>query len=541
MATVVNINGKTIKRPGVYALTKSGIKYPPLSLPYGNIVIIDSGLGKEFVGGSGVNGKHTQGTDSVYQIDTIQKYRDFVKGGPLWDIATQLFKPYRSNINGVSSVFIVKAATTTCAEIAYTFKQNGKITFETLDEGVGVNGVKQGDELVKGYGIKLVKGKTDATKYVFEFYHGSFTGVDSTNNVAYDGVPIEQSKPVLLFQSKEVENVQQLVDWCNSSNEFRQVFKIKPGSVTTTGVFEADDITDNVGYKLATGGTETYGTADFDAALKAVKDVDHTFFLSTEFGDNSTSLNNEKILDFIVNQSKYEKFLVVGGGFDKLHFTGASNTSESTAKHFNSDKVIVVHGGYKTNTRQGTMIKTQFHKAALVLGRLCGLEPQTPITFKGVNIDAEVHKLDDEEKEFALDHGILTTHYDSELGYHIVQQGINSMQTNRYLVEEDGSSHDIAVKRITAQLNKEICVNAKLVFFNKEKGPNRATMSEQDISSWLKGFLQNKVASTLDDNLIVRFGNIRANIEGDNIFVSYEFVPNYPISKVIFTGIILEK
>lgn len=539
MATSVIINGKVVKRPGVYATTKSGIRFPPQNQTYGNICIIDTGLGKGFVGGAGVQGSLSQGSNSVYELQTLQQYREFTKGGPLQDIGENLFKPYRSNIPGVAKVYLIKAAETTNAEITITL-ENGSMAFQTLDEGIGANGVVKSGELVSGYACKLVKSNLDSTKFVLQFYHGNFAGVDAKNNTPYL-FSEKDSYGEIFLSSPQVKSVSELVNWCLNSNEFKKVFKLKAG-YTATGDITEGDLTSNAGYITAKGGTETYNNTSFDKALKAVKDVDHTFFLSLDSGENSTNLNNEKIVDFIVNESRYEKFLVVAGGFDKNTFAGSSNTSEATAKYFNSDKVIVVHGGYEKNSKKGVLIKTQLHKAASVLGRLCGLTPQTPITFKGLSIDAEVHKLDDAEKEFALDFGILTTHYDSELDYHVVQQGINSLQKNSYLVNEDGTSHDIAVRRITAQLNKEISIAAKKTFFGKDNvGPNRNTVTEEDIAAWLQGFLQTKVASSLEDNLIIKFGDINVTVEADNYFINYSFVPNYPISKIIFTGTLLEK
>ena len=539
MATSVIINGKVVKRPGVYATTKSGIKYPPQNQTYGNICIIDTGLGKGFAGGAGVEGSLSQGSNSVYELQTLQQYREFMKGGPLQDLGENLFRPYKASIPGVAKVFFVKAAETNHGEITLQFT-NGNVVFQTLDEGEGVNGVVESGALISGYGCKLVKSTVDSTKFIVQFYHGNFAGIDEKNNVPYLATKANSYGEIFLT-TPQLKSVQDLIDWCMTSNEFKKVFKLKAGATATGDIVDAD-VTSTPGYRLATGGTENYTNTAFDKALKAVKDVDHTFFLALDHGNKATSLNNEKIVDFIANESKYEKFLVVAGGYDKSEFLGASNTSEATAKYFNNDKVIVVHGGYEKNSRNGIVAKSQLHKAAMVLGRLCGLTPQTPITFKGLNIDAEIHKLEDGEKEAALDFGILTTHYDHELDYHVVQQGINSLQKNSYLVNEDGTSHDIAVRRITAQLNKEIIIAAKKTFFGKDtSGPNRNTVTEEDISAWLQGFLQTKVASSLEDNLIIRFGDISVTVESDNYFVNYSFVPNYPISKLIFTGTLLEK
>jgi hypothetical protein len=38
-------NNRIIRQPGVYSQIKSGISNPPLPLAYGNIVLIDTGIG----------------------------------------------------------------------------------------------------------------------------------------------------------------------------------------------------------------------------------------------------------------------------------------------------------------------------------------------------------------------------------------------------------------------------------------------------------------------------------------------------------------
>lgn len=548
MPTAININGKIVTRPGVYALTKSGIKNPPLNFSYGNICIIDDGIGATYGGGAGVAGTLSNGVDSVYEISTIQDFRNFVKGGELWNLAEALFKPGPSGVNGTSKVFLIRAAATTNAEIVYTFA-NGAVTFQTLDEGLNANGTLTSGILTKGYGCKIVESSINAGRFFIEFYVGTYKGIDPLNNIPYDGLTALNSAASLFLASPECETVQELIDWCLSSNDFKAAFQLKAGYIAT-GALVAADVTTNVGYKLASGGTETYNAINFDAALEAVKDLDNTFFLSTSYGittagggtaNGAINLNNTKIFDFIVNDSKNEKYLVIAAGYDKPQFAGTSNSSQAVAKFYNSDKVLVVHGGAKKTTKFGFSIKSQLWKAACILGRIAGLEPQVPVTFKSLSIDGEIHKLSDSEKEFALAKGILTTHYDVELGYYVVQQGINSLQNNQYLVNEDGSTFDIAVARIRAQLNKEIVINAKRVFFGKPStGPNRNTVTEEDIKAWLEGFLQGKTASSLTDNLILRFGNITVTVQSDNYFISYEFVPNFPVNKLIFTGILLE-
>ena len=178
------------------------------------------------------------------------------------------------------------------------------------------------------------------------------------------------------------------------------------------------------------------------------------------------------------------------------------------------------------------------------MGRCAGLEPQTPLTLKRINIDGEVHVLDEKELEFALDKGILVSYFDDELQNFVILQGVNSLQppNNVFLVNENGTSFSIAVNRIASQLNKEIIFNAKKRFYGDDlNGPNRNTISEEDVIAWLNGFLSRKVANATDDNLITRFQNIQVTTNQDNYYVTYEFAPNFEVNKMIFTGFMLDK
>lgn len=639
MATPITVKGKQQTRPGVYTEIKSGIQNPALAFPYGNIVIIDTGLANDFAAGSGINGSLSQGQNSIFEFDNIIDFRNFVKGGYLWLLAEPLFKPDGNRSDGVSKIYYIKAATTQHAEIPFNVA-NGNFTFQTLDEGTGANGVLTVGNLSKGYGVKLIRGVQDTSKFVVQFYVGTFKGLDAMNsNVPYDGVPAAISVPRLVCQSVEVSGVAELLQWCSTSNDFITNFKVKAGSISTpsatgtitvngastnvitakadgvsigsftstgsslaanatglaanitslvatnggytatavgpvltvvgpdgdsvgvvltftvTGTFAATgstftdtftttDLTTYTGFNLATGGTETYNSTDFDDVLPEIKELDNFFFLSTEYGVNATSMNNTKLQDFVENETKVQKYVAIGGGYDSNTFKGTATTnSEGMVKYFNSDSIIIVHGGVKKTVRGaiGFRVYDQLYKTAVELGRVVGLPPQVPVTLKPIAIDGEVHPLNEKDQEFCLKNGILYSYYDTELAGFVSGQGINSLQNNTFLVNEDGTSFSMAVKRITSQLNYEILYTAKRRFFGSNNGPNRATITPDDIKAWLETFLKSKMATSLEDNLIIRFGNINVTVNQDNYFVSYEFVPNFEVSKIIFTGFILDK
>lgn len=536
MATQINVNGKIIKRPGVYASIKSGIKNNPANLSFGNIVIIDDGIGAGYGGGSGVSGALASGEAAAYTFETIQDFQNFVKGGELWAVADDLFRP-KQGVNGVSKVILVQARTTTQATLALTFT-NGTLTLKTKDEGLNANGTLVGGNLTKGHAITFIESPNTAGKYILQFWHGAYKGIDALNNTPYDGLTEANAKPILLLQSPEVSTPSELYNWLISDDTFNSGYVAT--TFTSTGNFVAGDITSLAGYQLFAGATEAYNATDVDAAITAIKNLDFTFFLCTKYGVDATSLNNTKIFDFLINDSKFERFMYVGGSYDKANF---SSQSIGAATFYDSDKVVVVHGGYKKTKKgsKGFNVYSSFRKAARLLGRTCGLAPQVPITLKPIDIDGEVHPLNESEIDFCLDKGVLVTYKDYELDSFVIGQGINTLQNNEFLVNEDGTSFSIAVKRVTAQLNKEIVIGAKRKFFASENGPNRNTVTEADLKAWVEGFLLDKTASSNTDNLILRGGEAVVTTQQDNFFVSYNFVPNFEISKMVFTGVLLDK
>lgn len=539
MSTKITVNGRSTSIPGIYTQIKSGRKNPPLNLPYGNVCIIDTGVGAGFVGGSGVSGNNSTGIDSVLSFSSMQEMRAVCRGGVFWKIAENLFTPNR-DVPGVSKVFFIKAAATTKASISFILNGN-TITLSTKDEGLCTNGTLVSSELSKGFAFKM-KASANTGFYTLTFYLGNYKGVEQSfggQDYDYEGIKISDSKPVELFTTPEFDTFDKLVSWMTTNPDFQVMFSfsttiVTPGT-TSTAIPSSDFTTITTAYKLFTGGTETYSSTHYDTVLDIIDELDFSAFLAPDYGDNATSTYNTKLLYHINNEAKYDKFMIVGGGIDSSKFKTGTGASIVTAKTLNSQKVVVVHGGYKETSlvSRGTIIRDTFYKSASILGRICGLTPQTPLTYKKMPWLAEVHTLSKDEKELALSSGVLTTFTDSDLGICILQ-GINSLQQNDFLVNNDSTSHLIAVNRIIAQLNKEIMINAKLTFFNSEVGLNRGTVSPEDLQVWLSNFLTTKIG-----NLILSWRNIVVEVVEDCYNISYGFEPNYEINKMVFTGIIL--
>jgi hypothetical protein len=553
MATSKFFNGKLRKLPGVYSRIISGIKNPPQTASYGNILMIDTGSGATFGGGAGIAGTLSQNADSIYGIDNIRDFREFVGGGLWWLLAKPLFQPNGVGTIGVSKAYVVRAAATVPAEIKYYFgadysgslsagSNGGTVIIQCRKEGVIGNGLlESGGNLYKGYAGKMIAGVIDTNKFIVQFYEGTWRGLD-TDGDNYDGITQVNATPTLICQTPEFANISEFISYTQTDATFNSYFKLKSSATEGTGAISANDLINYSDYELASGGTETFSAAHLATALEAVKDLDYSFVLCDDWGDEAKGTYNGTILTHITTEAKFEKFVVIGGGKNKDKFHNTTHGSIEIAEYYDSDRVIVVHGGVKIQsqiTGVGYKEYDSIYKAAAVLGRLCGLEPQIPGTFKGIDIYGELHPLTEREKEQCLDAGVLCTGWDSDLNRYAIVQAINTLQENTYLINEDATSHSIQVKRIVSQLNKELTINAKKQLFGGEGSANRFTMSSEHVKTWVESYLKTKVCVTGQDNLIIKFQNVTVTLTGDYYDVTYEFAPNSEITKLFITGVML--
>ena len=409
----------------------------------------------------------------------------------------------------------------------------------SITTGGPTAGAVNGTMLTQGFAAEMVPGTVSPTKFKILFKQGSFTGYDSDGD-PYDGNAPGVLTPILVCESVEFEGIQELIDWCNTDAQFGKKFKLTSSAVSGTGAVDNADLTSQGGLNKAAGGTETYNSTHLQTVLDNITELDYTFLLSDQYEANSKSADNTLMLTHIDTEAKFEKFLIIGGGSDANTF---ESQSVSAAEYWNSDRVVVCHGGPKVIsnlTPTGFKEYSSLYKASGVLGRIAGLEPQVPATFKNLNIQGEIHELNNAEVNKCLDKGVLCSRFDTDLGTFCIVQGINTLQRNSFVVNEDGTSFSIAIKRIAAQLNKEIVVNAKVQLLGQTDGPNRNTLSQEDVATWLNGYLGRKTATATQDNLILGFQDIVIDVRGDSYFVTYGFIPNFPVNKIFFTGFMLD-
>lgn len=544
MATSIYFNGKQRKLPGAYSTITSGVQNAPAGLDYGKILIIDTGLGAGWGGGAGIDGELASGKDAVYQFTDVDSYKSFLKGGMLWKIAEKLFFPY-SGVSGVSTVYHVKAAATAAPVMTFTASgggaAGGTFKFKCKDEGTGGNAVETSSHLDSGYAYTLESGKVDTAKWILKVWLGQWKG-NHTDGLSYDEITKASTVPSLIVASPEFNNIQTLIDWATTDRAFGARFVLDATSAKVgTGAVTSADIT--TGNKKAASGTETYDSTSLDLVFEAVKDLDFQFILCDKYNADYDDSDVTDIYDHIKSvDTDFIKTMFIGGGLDETEFT-ATDGSIDIANSFDSNRVVVVHGGVKETTEllaSGYRTWPSIVHAAIVLGRVCGLPPQVPITNKLIGVDGLVHNLKSKDQELALDNGVLVTIQDYYRNGFKVLQGVNTLLDNKVLFNAQGQSHSIQFERITAQINRELVVNSQTDLLNNEQGVNVNTLSPGILRTWTETYLQSRVATADADNLILSFRNVTVTRVDDYYRVTYGIVVNNEITKIFYTGFLFK-
>jgi hypothetical protein len=552
MATSVYFNGKLRTLPGIYSTITSGDSNSTRNLDYGTVLLIDTGVyGAGFGGGSGINGAGKQGKDAVYEFEDLSSFREFVKGGMFWKCAEALFTPdpYNPDAVGISKLLYVRACTTTPATLTFTptggGSKGGSLVVKTIDEGLNANGVLEGNLLKTGYAYTVEAGTDTPNSFVMKFWRGTYTGLytDPITGVqlSYDELTVEQSDPYLICESPECTTMAQLIQWCQTDENFGLRFILDDTSeIKGDGTVDASDIADNAGYQVATGATEQYKPTDIDAVLSQITDVEYNIVFTDQIGTNGASAVNLKVISHRNNQAKFDKFVFIGAYDSKAKYAD----SLAMAQSFNSAWVCAVHGGIGTAS---DMVATKvrwwgvFYNLCQVIGRVGGKPPYIPVTNKTIGGDKLQHIPDEKELEKAVKAGLIVVYPNPYLRRFVILQGVTTLQDNKLLFNKKGDSFSLQFMRILAQLNKECVVNAEIDLLGDENGVNINTLSKGALETWTINFLQQRVATENQDNLIMKFQNVNAARVDDYYKVTYEVLVNNEVTKVFFTGFLLRK
>lgn len=435
----------------------------------------------------------------------------------------------------------------TIAVVAATVAVGG-ITFSSNNEGLGANGgtvTSVGGTTVvsKGYAAVLRAGTVNTAAFIIDFYEGQYRGLDAYNNNAPYDVAESYCSNNLICSSTEFLNVAQLLTWAANDYQFSLYFTVSASTTSSTQIAPAN-ITTYTGYNLFAGGTETYSSTHVDTILSIITDIDNAFFISDKTGDSAQNVVNTKIITHIQTQATVkEKIVFIGGGNDSTKFT-QSLGSIPTAQFFNTPRAVVVHSAVKVPYAvAGGNIQYKFApsfiSACLAMARFSGVEPQVNGTWKTVRITGLKHELSSAQRVTALQSGVLHYRKVTNLGY-VINEQVNTMQININTIATNGDSPQISIERIKMQLNKELQLNAAVRFV----GGNLATASSEDVRLFVVEYLGTRTVDPNNaakrDNLIMSFQDIKIKFVQDYWDIQYGFVPNGPINKVFFTGLILD-
>nr|DAT83579.1 MAG TPA: hypothetical protein [Caudoviricetes sp.] len=545
MASTFYWNNKQISLPGAYSTIVSGETGPARQLDYGKVLVIDTGTySAGFGGGAGINGENTSGQNAIYTFDTISDFRGFMKGGLWWRVAEALFAPDPSNPDavGVSQLQFVRAATTTGATIAFNTQSGGKFVIKTLDEGLIANGTLIDEKLLTtGYGAAFVAGVEDSTKWIMQFWRGTYTGT-YTDGLPYGDITQNNADPELVLESPEFNNIQELIDWANNDSNFGLLFVLDSTSrMEGTGEVTQQDITtalDDKPYILASGGTESFDADDLSAVLDQIIGLDYSIIMTDQVGANANSTTTKAVIKHITQDAKFPHFLYVAG-----YDSSADFSKEITfAQAFNSCYVQLVHGGIglvSAFDAQKIRWWPALYNTCAIVGRVSGKAPYIPVTFKSIGVDRVKHILTESEKKKALKYGILVTVLNDYSGKFEVLQGVNTLQDNANLFNAKGQSYSIQFMRVVAQINKELIVNASIDLLGQENGVNANSLSAGAVKDWTVAYLQSRTATTEQDNLLLSFRDVVTTRKDDAYFTTYKIVVNNEITKLFFTGYLI--
>jgi len=162
-----------------------------------------------------------------------------------------------------------------------------------------------------------------------------------------------------------------------------------------------------------------------------------------------------------------------------------------------------------------------------------------PITNKTIGGDKLQMIPNEKEMEKAVKAGLIIVSNNPYLKRFVILQGVTTLQDNTLLFNKKGQSFSLQFMRCLAQLNKECVVNAEIDLLADENGVNINTLSKGALETWTINFLQTRVATENQDNLISKFQNVVASRENDYYRVTYEVMINNEVTKIFFTGFLL--
>jgi hypothetical protein len=589
MAIRYTFGGREIIEAGTYATIESAIPQNISPATSGIVLIIDTGAGQGWGSGGSVKGEFSTAHNAVYSFADFKSMQDFMGGGLFYDLAPLLFNPSK-RAGGVQGVVFVRAATTTASRLTLNLAGATNFVLPILIEGSAGRAVIRNNKLIKGVAAVLKVSPVNSAKYVVQILRGGFKGVDNSNNqyeqwsptgtyntgdrVHCEGIvftslngtntghdPIDDavetnwkmettgatylgnisepgaSTPQILYTTKEFTKASQLAADLRTNPRAKKLIGAFSPVITTDAIVPAD-VTAKGTYVGAVGGTTAYG--ELAEALEYLDEEDYSFILATDGNVDATSTDNLALISHVRNVSEFRRNVFIPGAESN---EDVADVSLLAAEQLDDELVTLVHGNCHLATGAGNYrVGSSLYLTALVLGRIAGLPPQVPGTWKDIDILGTDSKLKYAQRLTALEGGVL--HLRNVGGEWVISQSINTRQENSQLINADASSGEISIERVKQQLVKEMVIesrsmrdaNGNRVFI----GGNKGTATAEDVKSFVEGYLQRRCVKQNTDNLIITFKNVVVKELEDGWDINFGFVANGPVNKMFFTGTMLQ-
>ena len=500
-------------------------------------------------------GTSTTGTarmlqDFIYTFNDLKSAQTFLKGGALWDLIYWMYNP-ADNAAGANNVIYLKASEANQSIASFAFASGTRLSIKTLEEGTCGNGdiTSIAGYLTKGYGLKLVAGTKDITKFKIQFYLGQYKGVDANGFLYYNQTLLAASvSPKLLFESNEFTNISDFITWATTSEIFSYYFEIDKNQSDTTGIVATGDLTTFAGFNVFAGGYETFSVDALSNLLSETKEYNYTFLFSTEYGDNGYSTNNIAIQNHIVNDRVGAKPLMSVGGHDTkdkrgIYLSNDSTTSVGIARKFNSPFVSVCHGGdYVPDVTVPSVLKpvTALYLNAKILGRRAGLKAMDSLVYKTIKSykaqdiinNKEIDSAGNLGREDMIQLGVIHQLQVEGLG-NVINSDINTLQSDQNLVYQtiDSNGNAISYENVSMQIKQELIRQTISYFKPKLIGQRSNQFPESTVLTLFGTFMSDRKL----DGLITDFQKLQVSRTGTAYFLAGQYTEPTTIEQIFVT------
>lgn len=274
----------------------------------------------------------------------------------------------------------------------------------------------------------------------------------------------------------------------------------------------------NYVYSYLTGGnkgtTPPSWSALFDVIKKQFSDV--LVVLS-----GSQSVHAEALAHVQQMEQRQQKQLLFTGGVSGETVTQV----KQRAATLNSSRAVLAYPGiYAKNVNSGKTLLAPYFTAAMIAGRVCGVDSSEPVTFDYFNlIGLEVDLLaGDPAIDELINSGVATLERIQNGAIRLVQ-GVTT-----YLGPNNPLYREISVRRSSDKLSDTMRKSMEDTFVGK-KGL-RATASAVETKAI------DVLTQSIKDGDITAYRNIVVRFEGSVVYVDYEVAPVEPINFVLITS-----